>query len=184
MSVRTDDKRCYVIYGNWASGKTTFVKNILSILPDYKYVCIDDIRFDFYNKYRQMNSMERERKCEEECLIQITNARFLIFETTAATLFFNRIKSRIKVYFNTSFIHIKCGVPDCHQRFVMRNSAANRQIAPPFKNKMSIREIMAHVEDQHYNITPDLVLDSVNSTPEEMLASFKSFIKAKTCTHN
>lgn len=87
LSPQINDKICLVVYGNIASGKSTFSKNILEILRDYNYVCQDKIRLEWYNKYPEINGITRERKCEEDCLKQILKSRLLVYETTGATLF-------------------------------------------------------------------------------------------------
>lgn len=175
FSPKPTDKICIVVYGNIASGKSTFSKNILSILNDFNFVCLDRIRVDWYDKYPEMNGIARERKCEEDCLNKILKSRLLVYETTAATLFFNRVKPRLRGLFKTFYIYINCPVYECHVRFDNRKKIGHRQIAPPYKNKMSIREMLHHFDAKHYDVKVDLELNSMELSPEQMVESFRVF---------
>lgn len=172
---KATDKICLVVYGNIASGKSTFSKNILPRLQGYSYVCLDKIRVDWYSKYPEMNSIARERKCEEDCLNQILKSRLLVYETTAATLFFNRVRPRLRAHFKTFYIYINCPPEECANRFEHRKRSGHRQVAPPYKKVMSIRECISHFRAKHYDVKIDLELDSVKMSPEKMVEEFERF---------
>lgn len=179
FSPKPTDKICIVVYGNIASGKSTFSKNILSILKGFNYVSLDRIRVDWYDKHPEMNGIARERKCEVDCLNQILKSRLLIYETTAATLFFNRVKPRLRGHFKTFYIYINCPVNECHSRFDNRKRTGHRQIAPPYKNKMPIREMLYHIDAKHYDVKVDLELNSVELSPEQMVEAFSDFFNRR-----
>lgn len=174
FSSTINKKICIVVYGNIAAGKSTFSKGILQILSGFNYVCLDRIRLDWYNKYPGMNGIARERKCEQDCLNQILQSRLLVYETTAATLFFNRVRPRLRGHFKTFYIYIKCPVYECAQRFEYRKLSSNQQIVLPYR-KMSIREMCSHFEAKHQDVTFDLELDSTKLSPGEMVEQFRTF---------
>lgn len=169
-------KSCYVIYGNIASGKTTFSKSINELLPNFNFVCIDEIRVNLFKKYPEMNSISRERKAEEECLNKILNSEFLIFETSAASLFYKRLAPRIKAHFKTYFIYINCPNDECLQRFHYRKKTGYLQIATPYKNKMSVFECISNFSGAHYSMKKDLELNSAELSTNEMVDKFREFI--------
>lgn len=169
------DKICIIVYGNIASGKSTFSKNLLEKIPGYNYVCLDQIRLAFYKTFPEMNAIARERKCEEECLKQILESRLLIYETTAATLFFNRIKMRLKAHFKAIYVYINCPTYECANRFDFRKRNGYKAIAPPFKSKMTIRECISDIHAKHYNVKTDLELNSLQLSPVEMIEKFILF---------
>lgn len=173
------DKICIVVYGNIASGKSTFSKNILSILQGFNYVCLDKIRLKWYENYPEMSFIERERRAEEECLNQILNSNLLVYETTAATLFFKRVKPTLDVNFKTFYIYISCPVYECHNRFDNRKREGHFQVAPQYKKKMTIREMLIHFESAHYQVKSNLKLDSFRLPPAKMLTEFKAFFNWK-----
>lgn len=173
------DKICIIVYGNIASGKSTFSKNLLQKIPGYKYVCLDQIRLDYYKAFPEINSIARERKCEEECLKQILESRLLIYETTAATLFFNRIKMRLKGHFKVIYVYINCPTYECAHRFDCRKRNGYKSIAPPFNNRMSISECISHFHEKHYHVKVDLELDTLKYTPSETIEKFILFCQSE-----
>ena len=166
------DKICIVVYGNIASGKSTFCKSLLSILTNYNYVCIDEIRIEHYKKYPGMNSVERERNCEKDCEDQIFRSSLLVYETTAASLFFKRIKPRLRGHFKTFYVYINCPVTECSNRFFNRKQKGYRHVVSPYKKKMSVIDLLYYCQEKRLDVKVDLELNSVKLSPEEMIEAF------------
>ena len=167
------DKICLVVYGNISSGKSEFVKKIRTLLPGYKNISLDEIRIDWFFKHPDMNGIARERKCEEECLKSLHASRLIIYETTAATLFYDRTISRINSNFKTVHIYINCPSHICQRRYEMREKNGHFAIPLPYKKTMTLIESMNKMASAHSSITPDLQLDSSANTTEELVEVFK-----------
>lgn len=183
FSAKQSDRICLVVYGNIASGKTTLSKNIQALLPGFNYVCLDDIRLQWVTKFPAMNGITRERQCEDECLKQILQSRLLIYETTGATLFFNRIKSRLKGHFKTFYIKVDCPVITCLYRFENRKAKGYKCVAPAFKLKMNMHQTLCDIDDKHYAAKVDLQLDSERLSQDEMLLQVKEFFNFQSCSN-
>jgi predicted kinase len=70
-----------MVYGNMASGKSSFIEQILPLLPDYTYVNLDDIRIELSKKF---TGTTLERRCEEECQNRILSAHLVVYETNCS----------------------------------------------------------------------------------------------------
>lgn len=179
LSPNSNDKIALVIFGNVASGKSTFCKTILTMLPGYNYVCIDDIRKKWYHKHPEMEGFAREKKCEDECIDQILASRLLVWETSAASLLYKRMKLRVKVSFKTFYVYINCPRHECLHRFDRRKKAGHKLYLPNFRKKLSISELINHFHWIQVDLRRDLELDSDTLTPDEMVEAFLNYFKEK-----
>ncbi len=177
FSPNTNERICIIVYGNIASGKSTFSKNLISILKDYTYVCLDRIRVDMKNTYTDMNPLIREIQCEQECIDMIFKNKLVLYETTAATTFFKNLILRIKSEFKTYFIFISCSIATCQKRYEIRKRIGHVQILPPYKKTLPINELLYRFEVKMYNVSKDLTLNSEALTPEQMIYSLINFFE-------
>ena len=168
-----------VVFGNMGSGKSTFCRNIKKLLPTYQYILIDTIRKNFANKYINVDEFKMETLCMEELKRQIFSATNLIYETTAATKLFESIKPRLRGYFKTFYIYIKCPVHECQNRCDIRKQKGHKIAMPPiFKNRTEL-QVLHHFENKHYNVGFDLELNSAILSEEEMITKFIDFFNSK-----
>lgn len=169
------DKICIVVYGNIAAGKTTFSQALLKLLPGYNYVCLDDYRLKLFRDQPTLNGIGRERKAEADCLEAILSSRLLVYETTGASLFYKRMKPRLRGHFKTLYVYIECSASDCEWRFVERKRKGYKTIAPPFNG--TLRSIMNDIRSKHYDLDPDVILSSEILSEKNMLDTFLKYIK-------
>lgn len=147
--------KAIVVFGNIASGKSTFCKMLQKEIPYLKYVCIDDFRIK--NRYLVMNEILKEKKSESECLDAI-DSDFILFETTGATFFWDRVRVKlIEKEYNITFIKIETSLVDCLIRFRNRPS---KGATPPYVKGTSIHNIL-YKTAQNIKITKyDFVINS------------------------
>lgn len=168
-NVSPNDKICIVVFGNIASGKSTLSKKIIELLPQFSFACIDNNRRNLFGKIE--NSIERERKAEEELIKQIFSRQYVVYETTGTSRLFKSIQFRIRSHFKTIFIFVNCSVSECVYRFNYRKN--DRMAMPGFKSKLSIREVMYSIEDK-MNRKVHLELNSEKLNQDEMFDQFKA----------
>jgi len=170
-----NDKICIVVFGNLASGKSSFCKELLTILPKYKYVCLDEIRVNLFDKFPNKNIFDREALAKEECKNSILNSQFVIYESTGTSQFFNQLKPRIKAHFKSIFIFINCPDYECRFRFERRKQNGYFSIQPAVKKSISISECCTSNQYVYRDMKKDLELDSFKYSLNEIINQFKGF---------
>ena len=174
FSPKPNEKICLVVYGNLASGKSSFSKEIKKLLPNYSYVCLDEIRIKNMDKFPNKSVYERESISKEECKNEILNSQLVIYESTGTSQLFNQLKNRIRAHFKTYFIFISCPDYECRKRFENRKYNGYFSVKPPVKKSMSIYECCSANQYVYWDMKKDLELNTFTHSLEEIVCQFKS----------
>jgi len=170
-------KEAIVIYGNIASGKSTFAAALAKSNPAYHYLCMDALREKTYFDSKQ-NAFCIDRECEKKLIEQISSHDKIIYETTAATKIFRRALSMLNARkFSIQMVYIQCHPDVCFQRFQARKQGRKMQV-PPAISGMTVRECITHFSAIHTTIRKDIIINSIQLKPAEMLDYYESY-----CSH-
>ena len=168
-------KTCIVVFGNIASGKSTFSRQLLEHFPDYRHICIDNFRLEAATRTNLL-PIQREKLAKKLCLEAINQADSIILETTAASQFWETMWFALRqVGFKIMSVKIDCPVNICVQRFNNRKFEGHKSVVPPFKTK-SIVQMMYDIEYKRKLVKADIVIHSATASPEDMVASFLNFV--------
>jgi dephospho-CoA kinase len=168
-------KMCIIVFGNIASGKSTFSRHLLGHFPNYQHICLDDFRLEAA-RHTDLLPIQREKLAEKLCLEAITQADNIILETTAASQFWETMWFALRqMGFKTVNVKIDCPVNICVQRFNNRKFEGHKSVVPPFKTK-SIVQMMYDIEYKRKLVKADIVIHSTTASPEDMVALFLKFV--------
>lgn len=157
---------CLVIYGNMASGKSTFCKEIIKYLPDYKYVNLDEKRIEAMN-VAGLTADQREENAKQMCSYDLLNISKTLYETTGATKYFNEIINTISQRSVILYVHIKCSKDVCVKRFYKRREAGQQDLIQFSRHSP---EALIRMYDERYNgMRSHIQIESDNQTTDEMV---------------
>jgi deoxyadenosine/deoxycytidine kinase len=171
----TSDKICIIVFGNIASGKSSFARTLAQELEGFEYICFDQVRIDIYLENYLKGSIEREEMAKKRCRNLLLNNKLIVFETLAISDYYNRMLPELKQNFNKLiFVKVDCSAFTCKRRYFKRNMDGYFCIAPPFNHKLSIDEYIDQTEREQKKLIYDIVLNSENLTTKQMIAVFKN----------
>jgi len=173
-NIKKSDRVCVVVYGNIASGKSSFAKELVKLLPGFKYVCMDQVRIDCYLNGPQLRSIEFERKCEKLCENMLKLNNHIVYETTGVSQFAKSMLVELSRNFLIFYIFLDCPADLCLRRYQSRKQGGYFSIAPAFSDRLSIGAFINKVADQQRGMKKDVVLRSDRLSVFEMLKSIWS----------
>jgi hypothetical protein len=176
-NIKKTDKICLIVYGNIASGKSSFAKELLKLLPGFVYACIDQVRIDVYLENHLLRSIEREVKVGKIFKKLILDNNLIVYETVAVSQLFKNVILDLKRDHQLIYIHIDCPVAVCLRRFHQRNRDGYFSITPPFVDKMSIEDFLYKVAKELRGMKEDIVLKSDKLSIEDMIKVFSTNLK-------
>lgn len=169
------DKICIIVFGNIASGKSSFARALAQELEGFKYICFDQVRIDIYLENHLKRSIEREEMAKKRCRNLLLNNKLVVFETLAVSDYYNKILPELKQKFNKLiFVKVDCSAFTCKRRYFKRNMDGYFCIAPPFNQKLSIDEYIDQTDREQKKLNYDIALNSENMSTKEMIAGFKN----------
>lgn len=162
-------KLCIVVFGNIASGKTTFAQSL-----GLRHICLDKHREKL--RGQALAPMAAEHLAEKNCLAELLPPRqIFVYETTGGSRFFQKAKAALEAQgCHFFFVKIECSTIGCVRRFNARKSA----VPLPFRSK-SLLETMQQLAWNARHIVPDVVLDSEKMNLEEMKSQFLAILGQK-----
>jgi predicted kinase len=167
-------KNLIIIFGNIASGKSTFCEALKIVVQgDYKHICLDEYRLKYANT-PNMFPIERERAAEKDCLNALLNTQNVIWETTFITRFAKNAYAQIKQQgdVDQTLIRIKCPAHICLQRFYLRQYNGHNAVKPPF-NKKDIHQVITDIDNK---LTPILADNYLDSSKLDLLSMIKKLL--------
>jgi|GEM_PF-2475799 len=168
-------KEIIVVYGNMGSGKSTFAKALNKQLPDFKYVCLDDHRRDNFADVldEDHSSFEFEKKVKKEMEDQLGRYSRIIYETTGGTDFFRKMYYEfVKQQYEVTLVKTACPLDECLRRHEKRERRGHFHVVPKYKKALSPYEAIRKFDEKSAWIRPDVVLDSVKYSAEELVSQF------------
>jgi predicted kinase len=161
-----------IIIGNIASGKTTLARRIQSHLPDFQYICLDDIRLEQVEANPDINSVVMERESQKKAFEKIDQNRFIVYESTGASQFYHKALNRIKDQYQCFTIKILSNPKQCIKRFHQRKEDGKIQIKPGwFKVNASIDSQIFRIHDLLVERDSDFSITTDKLNPEEISAA-------------
>lgn len=168
------DKICIIVFGNIASGKSGFARELARELDGFEYICFDQVRIDIYLENHLKRSIEREEMAKKRCRNLLLSNKLVVFETLAVSDYYNNILPELKQNFNKIiFVKIECSSFTCKRRYFKRNMDGYFCIAPPFNQKLSIDEYIEKTEREQKQLFYDILLSSESMSTTEMIGGFK-----------
>ena len=171
------DRVCIVVYGNLASGKSSFAKGLVKLLPGFKHVCMDQIRIDTYFQDPSITSLELDRKCEKICNDTLLNTRLVIYESTGVSKFFKGIIPTIESKYKMFYIYLECPAEICIRRFADRKREGYFNIPPAFSDGTNINQFINKVGSELRSVRKDLVLSSSKLSLEDECLECLEYLK-------
>jgi shikimate kinase len=184
-----DRPQAIIIIGNIASGKTTLARLISAELPDYQYICLDDIRVNMMELAPDMNSIVRERISEDIVLKKINESRYIIYESTGASQFYNRAMLRIREKFEVFTVKLEANMDTCYGRFEDRKKNGQFQVPPGLGSRMDIKSQIHRLQGIIRDMPCDFFASSEYRSPLYILHNFLikyslKFQKSNHITHD
>ena len=179
-------KRCIVVYGNMASGKSTFCQVLAEKgLKTYTHICLDDFRLQVAHEHPKKPKVESEELAQSLCLTALESTENVIFETTACSRFWEQVYVELFLQrIPTFFIHIDCPLHVCLQRFYYREAQGHYSIRPPYQTNDPYQTLV-WIASHTKMVRKDLVFSSAILSKEEMISLFlekKPTLKLKKVT--
>jgi len=173
-NIKKSDRVCVVVYGNIASGKSSFARELVKALKGFVYVCMDQVRVDSYLNGPTLKSIEFERKCEKLCEGMLKRNNHIVYETTGVSQFAKNMLLDLSRNSQVFYIFLDCPADLCLRRYQSRKQGGYFSIAPAFSDRLSIGEFINKVADQQRGMKKDVVLRSDRLSTIEMLKSIWS----------
>ena len=174
-NLKPTDKVCIIVFGNIASGKSSFARALAEKINGFKYVCFDQLRIDIYLENHLKSGIEREEMAKKRCRNLLLNNNLVIFETIAVSDYYNKILPELKHRFKLIFVKIECQAFICKRRYYNRNMDGYFSIAPPFNSKLSVDEFIDKTEREQEKLQYDIVFNSEILNTTEMINQFDVF---------
>lgn len=157
-----------VIIGNIASGKTTLAKKLVEQLPDFTYVCLDDIRVGIADTNPDINPVSRDRQAEAQAMKMMDQHRYVIFESTGANLFYHRAILRMRDKFQVFTVKLMADTETLYERYLGRPQF---QLQPAHAKATPMRDLIERQQNVIKGIYADYTLSTIETHPRNILLS-------------
>lgn len=159
-------KKAIVVFGNIASGKSTFCEYLLRLLKDdqYKWFSIDHYRAAVTGR-PNMHDFVRELEAKKMYMADLDRCEKAIIETTACSKLWDDTHFKLKSYrVDTIFVRIECPLGLCYERYIARSYERMRkgipEYKPPYPKNVTPVQSIEYIHWHRRPIEPDIVLDS------------------------
>lgn len=151
--------RTILVYGNIASGKTTLCKKLAKVMPDYVYVCQDEIRDEIFRE--GLRGFELENESKKRLLEELSRADKVIYETVGRSVIFKKAHDLVKKRGKVVYVKVECSVEECLVRFDTRARHTFTIGQRLYQHKREdMRALMYEIEESHQLLKVDYKYDS------------------------
>lgn len=163
---------CIVVFGNIASGKSTFCKELINELPEYKYVNLDQMRVET-RAVDGMTDEWYEAEAKRRCTERLMNNRQTVYETIGSSAFFNDVIEELSNRAIIVYVYIKCDKDECIKRMYKRRASGYQEVILPFINRLTSEELIELFDDHHKKMLSHITIESDKYSTKEMIEQFK-----------
>lgn len=163
---------CIVVYGNIASGKSTFCKELMNELPGYEYINLDQIRLET-RAVEGMSAEWYEDEAKRRCAERLMNDRLTLYETSGASVFFNDVIDAVSSRAVIVWVYIKCNKDECIKRMYNRRASGYREVTIPFDSRLTSERLIELFDSHHKKMISHIILESDKHSTKEMIKQFK-----------
>lgn len=118
-------KRCIVVYGNVASGKTTLCQYLLQnpLLAEFKHLCLDDIKIEQFKQNQSFNLLAFNELCKNMFFEKLKTMPLVIYESLGIGTHYEHTIKYLKANgYELFFMHKTCAPEQCLQYYQQRHS--------------------------------------------------------------
>lgn len=162
-----------VIIGNIASGKTTLAKKLIEQLPDFAYICLDQLRISVTESLPSLdiNPVTRDRTAERIAMGMIDQKRYIIFESTGASQFYHRAIFRMRDKFQVFTVKLMADTDTLYARYLERRERGQFQLQPAHTGSLPMRDLIERQQNVIKGIYADYTLSTIETHPRNILLS-------------
>jgi len=150
-----------IVHGNIATGKSTLCESLCRCNPDLLLVSMDRVRAQQHLFGAHANAMARDRASEWILLELADTPSALLYETSAATDLYRRMRRVIvgRRRGPVAMIRTTCSKRTALERAEQRRTSGHMQFRPAARSRMSLSDMWDHFEE-HMPTEAGLVLDT------------------------
>lgn len=167
----TKKKRCLVIVGNVASGKSSVCGGLVARFEHYRHLSLDTFR------HVAMGSGQvREQAAHALGLQFIHNDNpFLLFETTGTGRFFDKAMRKLMIEgYHIALIQLQCDPMVCLQRFYSRSYSGYQ--LPPYPYTFKPETAVLHIAAAHRELYFAMCIDTEKVRFEGIIETISDFL--------
>jgi uridine kinase len=161
---------CIIVFGNIASGKTTFCKQLEKVLPHFKYVSLDEFRKEVYKNLTGLDKHNKEAIAKKMVLEVLRSKKQVIFETVGIGSFYEECYKLIVSKMNVISVYIAADAQTCKNRYKDREATQMSTVTLPYS--LDIESYISFNARNKSKLKADLILNSVGVSPEKMISVF------------
>ena len=161
------NKKIISFIGNFASGKSSIIKELVKVIPENNptIISIDEVRKKLWEDAGKGEwDQSDEDKTYKYISDRILESNFLILETTGLALRIQRMHRLLSSMYDLRVIKITCETTTSIKRQNERNKDKTKY--PPLQVLDDIDQGIVNLSDMVNFLPADLTLDSENTSPE------------------